>query len=208
MRSGVKPLSILLALLMSQAAQAKVYFEVGTGLGSFKGADSFFQTSVSSKQGFSGSFSAYFPVTRTSRLAHLDLGFQSRLTSATSSTGSSLGMGSANLGLRVEFWRFYLGGGYSPISFSSTNGSGLLGLHPYPSKSSYFAEGGAIWKVIPEFQIVAALSLEYGLGSGASSPAPLTEYGLRFRFPLNPTEGSTSSGVEFDGFRYPFGLMR
>jgi len=192
-------------LLICESARATLYFEVGTGIGKFTKADSFFRTAVSSKTGFSGSFSAYYPVTREQNFAHLDLGIQTRFSSTESTSGSTLSLGSANLGFRAEIWRFYAGAGYSPISFLSEKGAGLLGLHTYPSKSSYFVEGGAIWRVIPEFQIVAALSLEYG---AQGSPSPMTEYGLRFRFPLSPKEGGSSSSGSFDGFRYPFGIMK
>lgn len=198
-------LAIVLALTPPFSASASLYFEAGTGLGQFTKADAFFGTPVSSKSGFSGSFSAYYPVTRPQNFAHLDLGIQTRFTSTESTSGNTLTLGSANLGIRFEIWRFYFGGGYSPINFISEKGEGLLGLHTYPSNSSYFAEGGAIWKVIPEFQIVAAVSLEYGT---SGSPSPLTEYGLRFRFPINPKEGRGQDSSSFDGFRYPFGIMK
>jgi hypothetical protein len=198
-------LILLVSLVAPHDAGATLYFEAGTGIGIFSKADSFFGTSVSSKSGFSGSFSAYFPVTRPQNFAHIDLGLQTRFTSTESTSGQTLTMGSANLGARIEIWRFYAGAGYSPINFLSEKGAGLLGLHTYPSNSSYFVEGGAIWRVVPELQIVAAVSLEYGT---KGSPSPLTEYGLRFRFPFNPTEGGGTKSVDFDGFRYPFGIMK
>jgi hypothetical protein len=194
-----------LFLAAPQQARATLYFEAGAGIGRFSKADSFFRTQVSSKSGFSGSFSAYYPVTRVQNFAHIDLGIQTRFTSTDSVSGNTLTLGSANLGMRVEVWRFYGGAGYSPINFISEKGAGMLGLHTYPSNSSYFVEGGAIWRVVPELQIVAAVSLEYG---SSGSPSPLTEYGLRFRFPLNPAEGGSSRSGSFDGFRYPFGIMK
>jgi hypothetical protein len=196
---------LLFFLFFSGPASATLYFEAGTGIGRFSKADSFFGTSVSSKSGFSGSFSAYYPVTRQQNFAHIDLGIQTRFTSGESTSGNTLTMGSANLGARIEIWRFYAGAGYSPINFLSEKGDGLLGLHTYPSNSSYFFEGGAIWRVVPELQIVAAVSLEYGI---RGSPSPLTEYGLRFRFPLSPKEGGGTQSATFDGFRYPFGIMK
>ena len=198
-------LILLVSLLALHDASATLYFEAGTGLGRFSKADTFFGTSVSSKSGFSGSFSAYYPITREQNFAHIDLGLQTRFTSTDSTAGNTLTLGSANLAARVEIWRFYGGAGYSPISFISKKGEGILGLHPYPSNSSYFLEGGAIWRVVPELQIVAAVSLEYGT---KGSPSPMTEYGLRFRFPLSPKEGGSSKAAEFDGFRYPFGIMK
>jgi hypothetical protein len=199
------PILVTSLLLHCETARANLYFEFGTGIGSFRNANSFFGTSVSSKSGFSGNLSAYTPVLGARSFARIDLGIQTRFSSTESNSGSTLSFGSANIGLRAEIWRFYVGAGYSPINFVSEKGAGLLGLHTYPSNSSYFVEGGAIWRVIPEFQIVAALSLEYGT---QGSPSPITEYGLRFRFPLSPKEGGSSPDGSFDGFRYPFGIMK
>ena len=106
-----------------------------------------------------------------------------------------------NIAARFEFWRFYVGGGYAPKV--------LIDFKPYQGSTAYFMEGGLIWKVIPEFQIAATIALEYGIpASGGVSPSPSTEYGLRFRFPLNPNDYSGGKGVNFDGFRYPFGIMK
>ena len=80
---------------------------------------------------------------------------------------------------------------------------------PYSGAFSYYAEGGLIWRVVPEFQICLSATMEYGRPpSGNVSPNPAMEYGLRFRFPLDPKEFGAASGVEWDGFRYPFGIMR
>ncbi len=203
----LRALSLLLLALPS-GAKASLYFEGGTAIGSFKNASGFFGQSVASGTSFVGSFSAYVPVTREQNFMHFDLGLQTRMSTATSTSGTALAMGSAHLGARIEIWRFYAGAGYSPITFVSNKGSGLLGMHTNPGTSSYFMEGGAIWRVIPELQIVAAMALEYGSGSSGLSPSPLMEYGLRFRFPLNPKESGGVSESRFDGFRYPFGFMK
>ena len=95
--------------------------------------------------------------------------------------------------------------GAAPVAYGSTNG--VSSLKPVRSTFSYFLEAGAIWRVVPEFQIVAAAGFEVGMKSGYASPTNL-EYGLRFRFPLSPKDDSMAKGVKWDGFRYPFGVMR
>jgi hypothetical protein len=149
-------------------------------------------------------------VTRPSAFGHLQAGLQTRI-STTTIEGSTdpLAMGSVHLGVRLEIWRFYAGVGYSPFSWVSKPQQGVMSLHLNPEYATYFGEAGLIWRVIPELQISACFGLEYGLGrSGTQSPLPVTEYGLRFRFPFSPKEGSGAAGVDFDGFRYPFGVMR
>ncbi|NDG85112.1 MAG: hypothetical protein EBX52_08780, partial [Proteobacteria bacterium] len=135
-------------------------------------------------------------------------GLQNRISCATGSAGQSLTFGSLNPSVRFEFWRFFAGAGYSPVAFLNTDKKGILGLHPYRGASSYFVEGGAIWRVVPEFQIIASGALEVGNGSFDASPSPIMEYSIRFRFPLDPRESSGSKGSRFDGYRYPFGIMK
>jgi hypothetical protein len=130
------------------------------------------------------------------------------LTTSGSSDGQPLALASVDPAIRLEISRFYLGAGYTPLNFVSKAGSGLSSLHIASSTSSYFLEVGGIWRVTPEFQIVATVAREYGLPpAGGTSPSPISEYGLRFRFPLNPVENA-HGGVDFDGFRYPFGFMK
>jgi hypothetical protein len=199
-------------ILLGATANASTYIEAGTGLGSFSKADTFFQQAAASStnSGFVGSLSIYTPITHERRLGHLDLGLQTRFsTSSISSTSDPLAMGSLHLGVRLEIWRFFVGAGYSPLTWVSKAQEGLTSLHLNSGTHAYMGEAGLIWRVIPEFQIAAAMSLEYGTGSNGLSPSPITEYGLRFRFPLNPKEsGPGAGGVDFDGFRYPFGVMK
>lgn len=210
--------TLLLALWISliwkpQSAQATgAYYEAGTSIGGFAAAGPFFNQPAASATsgGFVGSLSLYVPVTKPNAIGRLQAGLQTRISTATvEGTGDALAMGSLHLGARLEIWRFYVGAGYSPWTWVSKPQQGVTSLHLNPGFTSYFGEAGLIWRVIPEFQIAACFGLEYGLGrSGIQSPLPVTEYGLRFRFPINPKEGNTSSGVEFDGFRYPFGVMK
>lgn len=198
---------------MPHTAQATgAYYEAGTSLGGFAAADSFFNqpSAAATSGGFVGSLSVYVPVSRPNALGRLQAGLQTRIsTSTTEGTNDALAMGSLHLGARLEIWRFYVGAGYSPWTWVSKPQQGVTSLHLNPGFSSYMAEAGLIWRVIPEFQIAACFGVEYGLGrSGIQSPLPVTEYGLRFRFPFNPKEGNTGEGVKFDGFRYPFGVMR
>jgi hypothetical protein len=197
----------LLFLLGLQTAGAALYFEAGTGIGSLSSGDSYFGVPTAQTSNFSASFSAYTPVTRQYPLGHIAMGLHSRATAGSAVSGTSLAFGSFNLALRVEFWRFFVGAGYSPISYISKSGEGFLGLKGRRESCSYFIETGAIWRVIPEFQIIAAFSLETGLTQAVRSPI-ITEYGLRFRFPLSPKESTSGSGRSFDGYRYPFGIMK
>lgn len=109
-----------------------------------------------------------------------------------------------NIAMRLQFYRFFVGGGYAPFTLASS--SGPLAIHTNPNVSTFFAEGGVIWRVVPELQIVATYAMEYGVSP--KSPAPGTEYGLRFRFPLSPYESVGDASSKFDGFRYPFGIMK
>jgi hypothetical protein len=205
-------LSLLLSssLAFASAAKASSYIEAGTSLGSYKSAQQFSgQSAAGSGSGFLGSLSIYFPITSERQFFHFDLGLQNRFLSTSDSNGSPLALGSSEIGMRLQISRIYVGGGYAPLTYVSKAGSGLTSLHLNGGTSAYFFEGGAIWRVIPELQIAATYTMEFGLPSGGgTSPSPISEYGLRFRFPLNPTENSHGGGVDFDGFRYPFGFMK
>lgn len=189
------------------SARASLYFEAGTGFGTMSSGSTYFGLPTADTSNFSGSFSAYKPITRQHPFGHIALGLHARATAGAANSGTSLAFGSANLALRAELWRFFVGVGYSPISFISKEGAGLLGLKGRRESCSYFIETGAIWRVIPEFQIIAALSVETGLTQAAKSPV-ITEYGLRFRFPLDPKEHPSAKTQGFDGYRYPFGIMK
>jgi hypothetical protein len=205
------PFILLFSLFSGSFAYATgPYIEAGTSLGRMSGAGKYFQDSNadSTGSGFLGSFSLYFPVTSDRNFFHFDLGVQTRLATNSTTSGESLAMASINIAARLEISRFFVGGGYAPLDFVSKSGGGLTSLHSYASTHSYFLEGGVIWRVIPELQIAAAYGLEFGLPSGGRSPSPASEYGLRFRFPLSPKEGGGKRGVDFDGFRYPFGVMK
>jgi hypothetical protein len=203
-------ITFAMTLVLGSNANASPYFELGTSLSSFKNGDTFFgqPNATSSGFGFTGSFSFYIPVTSLREFAHLDLGLQNRLSTFSNQNGDPFAVASPNLAVRLEFWRFYAGAGYAPLTFASKSGSGIGSLHSNPDTKSYFLEGGMIWRVIPEFQITANYSLEFA-SSAAGQQMTGMEYGLRFRFPLFPKEFSQQGGgVDFDGFRYPFGFMQ
>lgn len=204
-------LSVLFCFGLSPLAQATTaYIEAGTSLGRMTSADKFFQqaSAQDTGSGFVGSFSLYYPVTSLRRIVHIDLGIQNRLNLNSTTLGESLAMASINLAARIEFYRFFVGGGYSPIDFVSKTGEGASSLHTYPNSHSYFVEGGVIWRVVPELQICAVYALEFGTTPAGSGPNPASEYGLRFRFPLDPHEAGGKGAVKFDGYRYPFGVMK
>jgi hypothetical protein len=194
-----------LVLLIGSAAPnctlASPYIEAGTSLGTYTSGESLTEQTIGTPGlGFVGSLSLYFPVTSLKNAMHFELGLQNRLNFVNGSSASPMVV-TPNLSARFEFWRMFVGAGYAPIV--------LVGTRPMHGSTSYFFEGGLIWRVIPEFQICAAVGLEYGQPArGGTSPSPGTEYGLRFRFPLDPKEFGSSRGVDFDGHRYPFGIMR
>lgn len=187
--------------------QAGPYIEAGTSLGTIKSGDAFFNKAGSSSTGtgFVGSMSIYFTALPIFGFSHFDFGLQNRISLGGTSSGSQLAMFTPNLAIRYEFFRFFAGAGYAPIAYGGADGTSSL--HAISGGSSYFFEGGAIWRVIPEFQIVAAVGFEYGRVNGTGSPAN-TEYGLRFRFPLSPKDDASMKAVKWDGFRYPFGVWR
>ena len=200
---------LALSFNLPHAKATTLYMEGGTSVGTLKNGDNFFKTPGlgSTGLGFVGSLSAYLPITSQKRFAHFELGIQNRFSSMTSKTGQSLDTMDPHLALRLEFWRFYVGVGYAPLTYYSTNG--IMALKANQNTTAYFGETGIIWRVIPEFQIAATVALEYGSPKGGgTSPSPISEYGLRFRFPINPKEYSGSHGAKLDGFRYPFGVMR
>jgi hypothetical protein len=201
------------SLIVNQQAQASIYFEVGTSAGNMISPSAYFQQPLSKPGlGFVGSFSAYIPYKPKSWF-HFDFGLQNRLTLTNSKNESgnsqSFSMFTPNIAVRIEFWRFFIGGGFSPLPYSSKASAGLTSLRPTPKATSYFMETGMIWRVIPEFQIVLAAGAEFASVNGTVSPSPSIEYGFRFRFPLNPKDyAAGSGGVKFDGLRYPFGFMK
>jgi hypothetical protein len=201
-------LILFVSLLLTGSARANSYIEGGVATGTMKNAGNFFsQSSVGSTGlGFIGSLSVYKPFTSERHFYHLEFGIQNRFTTATdTNTKKSLAMFTPNLALRLEFFRFYVGGGYAPLVFGSA--SGATSLHTIQSAHSDFIEGGVIWRVIPELQISAGAALEFGSPKGSGTSPTITEYGLRFRFPFNPKDNSKKS-VQYDGFRYPFGVMK
>jgi hypothetical protein len=193
-------------------ARATAYIEVGTSIATMSNGGNYFGQSdaQSTGTGFLGSFSFYTPITSERHFFHFELGLQNRfLTTSASSDSQPLALASVDPAIRLQISRFYVGGGYTPLNFVSKAGSGLSSLHLAPSTSSYFLEVGGIWRVTPEFQVVATVAREYGLPPGGGmSPSPINEYGLRFRFPLNPVENAHRTASDFDGFRYPFGFMK
>lgn len=196
-----------LLLLHTEAALALgPYVELGTSLGKLSSLDSFFglsTTGTSSNMGFCGGLSFFVPVTSTKNIFHFDLGLQNRMYFV-STTSQDLAMMTTNIAARFEFYRFYVGAGYAPFMLGST--SGVMSLRPKSGYTSFFGEGGLIWRVVPELQIVATYGMEYGLNP--RSPSPATEYGLRFRFPISPYANVGDASSKFDGFRYPFGFMK
>jgi hypothetical protein len=118
-------------------------------------------------------------------------------------------MGSSELATRLQVGRFYVGAGYAPLTYVTKPDQGITSLHVNSGTRAYFFEGGLIWRLIPELQIALTYSREYELSQNPGSGTPVVaEYGLRFRFPLNPSEYEHAGKVDFDGFRYPFGFMK
>ena len=198
-------------LLSPKGVNASPYVELGTSLGKLSSYDQFFgqsTTGSSSNLGFCGSLSFYVPVTSPKNIIHLDLGLQNRMYFVSnSSPQTDLAMVSVNIAARIEFYRFFVGAGYAPLSLVST--SGPMSLHNNSGATSFFGEGGLIWRIVPELQVVATYAMEYGTASsGSKCPSPASEYGLRFRFPLNPNASVGDASSKFDGFRYPFGFMK
>ncbi len=188
-------------------AAAVPYIEGGTSLGSILNGDHFFNESGASVSGkaFVGSLSVYFTTPELLDLCHFDIGLQNRLSLGSTAT-SQLTLATPNLAARFEFFRFYVGAGGSPFPLGGTTGLG--GLKHESGTYSFFFEGGLIWRVVPEFQIVPTFGIEEVKSASGLSPTTI-EYGIRFRFPINPHDQSVSKKpVKWDGFRYPFGVMR
>jgi len=201
----------LLFLSTEKALAWSTYIELGTSLGSLSNPGPYFglPASTTTNKGFAGGLSFFCPITSPKNFFHFELGLQNRIyllstAAAAGASSQNLSMMSTNLAARFEFSRFYVGAGYAPLGWSSTNGP--LSIKPATSNTSWFAEGGIIWRVVPELQIVAVFAEEFGLSP--RSPAPGTEYGFRFRFPLSPYSSPGDASSKFDGYRYPFGFMK
>ncbi len=204
---------LVLALSSPCFALAGVYGELGSSVGKISSGNSYFgipSGAESSNLGFIGSFNFFVPISPPQWIANLQFGLVNRLTLASiTNPQKNLSMLTSNIAFRVElFKRFYVGAGYAPLNLRSTNGP--LKLMNNPGSTSYYYEGGLIWRVIPELQIAATYSLEYGIpaSGGPRSPSPVSEYGLRFRFPLDPYDSKNDASSSYDGFRYPFGFMK
>ena len=202
---------LLLGLVFLGSPSAKAwspYLELGTSLGKLSNYDPWFGASTTgstSNLGFMGSFNFYMPMTSPKNIFHFEIGLQNRMHFvSTENPKSNLVYISNNFALRFELDRFFVGAGYTP--FHLTSNSGLLSVKPSAVTNTYFIEGGVIWRVVPELQIVATMSMEYGLTE--KTPSPASEYGLRFRFPLDPYSTVGDASSKFDGFRYPFGIMK
>lgn len=202
---------LALSFAWISSAQASLYVEVGTSIGTMGNAQTYFSQSAASASntGFLTSISIYAPVTSEKRFLHLELGVQNRFfTASTQANAQPLALGTTEVGARLQVSRFYAGGGYAPIAYVSKSGSGFTSLHVNSGASAYFFEGGLIWRVIPEFQIALTYAREtLKTSSGVTNPTN-TEYGLRFRFPFDPSAEAKAKGASFDGFRYPFGFMK
>lgn len=185
-----------------------IYTDFGFGIGTLKNGANYFNqpTADGSHSSTVINGGLYYPVLEKALI--LDLGLMDRLTYSSTSSGSSLGMNTVNVGARLEFARFFVGAGYGVFDMVSSAGSSSP--HAYSGVHSHFFEGGVIWRVIPEFYITLSAGLEYASPTGGTSPSPSSDYGIHFRFPLYPSERpkSGSKSVEFDGFRYPFGFMK
>jgi hypothetical protein len=206
-------LSLVLLLSAPLPAIAGVYGELGSSVGHISSGNTYFGLSSgaeSSNLGFLGSFNFFVPISPPQWIAELQFGLANRLTLVSiTNPEKNLSMFTSNIAFRLEFFkRIYVGAGYAPLNLRSTNGP--LKLMNNSNSTSYYLESGLIWRVIPELQIAATYSLEFGItGSGGPhSPSPTSEYGLRFRFPLNPYESKNDASSSFDGFRYPFGFMK
>jgi hypothetical protein len=196
-----------LLLFYSGSAHAwSTYVELGTSLGSLTtgGPAVGLPASTVTNRGFCGGLSFFAPVTSPKNFFHFELGLQNRMYFLSDAATQNLALITTNLAVRFELYRLYVGGGYSPFAMTSINGP--MSLKPASSHTSWFAEGGVIWRVVPELQIVAVFAEEFGLTP--ASPKPGTEYGLRFRFPLAPYSTVGDASSKFDGFRYPFGFMK
>ncbi len=202
---------MLFACAFTPAVTQAAYIDVGTSLGSISSPSGFFNSlgSSSSNTGFVGSLGGYFGLNSLSSVVRFQLGVQNKLSIASlEATSEQLASLTHHLALRIELARFYVGAGYAPIAWRSENGRGLASLTRAQGASAQFFEGGIIWNMVPEFQICAHFGAEtLNPGSGGTS-ATVTEYGLRFRFTLNPSEVTKSGSKSWDGFRYPFGIMR
>ena len=198
---------LFISLLSSEPAQAiSSYVELGTGIGIVAGGNSFFGVSnaASTNMGFAGSVSYYVPIQLIKGFSQIDIGIQNRMyfTSTSSAPDHSLAMLTPNIAGRFQISRFYGGAGFSPLALMSITGP--MALKPQSGKEGIFFEGGAIWRVVPELQIVGVFALEHEL---SNSPT-CTEFGIHFRFPLNPNSSVGDASSKFDGFRYPFGFMK
>lgn len=207
--SSLRIAFLLLSLLIPIHSPQAAYTELQTGFGIIQTPDQFFNTTNagSTGLGFSGGLHFYFEPLQ-SKFLSWHIGLANRLTLGTSSnTSQALAMGSHHIATRLEFGRFFIGGGYAPFTWAGTDG--ITSLKPNSGASSYFLEAGAIWRVVPEFFICAVVSYEFGMPASLAinpSSAIASEYGLRFRFPLSIGR-ERKQDFEWDGWRYPFGVM-
>ncbi len=187
--------------LVTARSTFAVYSELQTGIGIISSAEKYFGVAGSGGLGFSGGLHLYGNLFGKPGMAW-QWGIANRLTTG-NLDGASLAMLTHNLATRIEFYRFYIGGGFSPFGWKSTDG--ISGLKPNSGVKTFFLEGGLIWKIVPEYQICATVAYEFPYLTFVPTNM---EYGLRFRFHFGNPEDSSKKEKDWDGWRYPFGFMR
>lgn len=181
--------SIFLLLNVAPAQASSFYWELGPGVGLVNGGTGLgFNTTLG------------FNTSKESSIFQIHLG--AKVPVASGSGGSIAGIYPL---LRLEFPRFYIGGGVTPLMYGGTSSLPTTAV----STVGIMGEVGLLWRVVPFF----FLALEGTTQMASSVPgvdSPVFGITLQMRFFIFQSDENVQyergRRENFDGWRYPFGI--
>lgn len=142
----------------------------------------------------------------------IHLGIQSRLSNFVSE-GNYYGVMAPYAVARVQWPNIFISGGASSLvwgSQSSSPSSNALNL--IYKATSYFAEAGGLWPLIPTFSLGFSVAATFAKSNFIRFPAPVYDGTFFMRFFIGSLGGNGESDPtvrsEFKGWRYPYGRSR
>lgn len=198
--------SLFWSVFTLQAKAATFYLELGGGVDSFTHERVFFpELAESTGLGytFNGTIGAYLWGTPS---ANVQFGIKTLLYEA-QNANQEINMIVPTPLLRLELWRVYFGIGATPFIWGRS--SDTLGLEYFARHAGLAAlgEAGLMWKILPDFSMNLEGSALFVKTDAGLSPRPLMALTLQLRFLFSIGDKmKSSSGQQFDGWRYPFGF--
>lgn len=205
-RSGIIAFALLGVFSASRSARAwPYYFEFGGTTASLTDPAPLFQslgktasTSATSSFGIPATLGIHLQQSQRGLL--ISLAVQARYLTGNSGAGESYSVMPTSPMLRVEFWRFVLGAGYTPWVWNDLT----------------FRKNGAIDSVITfegQFLLPITPEIDFGLQAARTTYSSslygdgptVLEYGAFFRLNFGLSDAALGERKKFKGWRYPFG---